>query len=213
MNVIFNEENMEKFITMASCVNPEHPVVISKFIERAKEIEIDAVANRGSIVIYAMSEHIESAGVHSGDATMVLPPQRIYLETVKKIKRVARELAKSLEITGPFNVQFIAKDNDVKVIECNLRASRSFPFVSKVFKHNFIDVATRAILGAAMPERVRTLELAPSAPMSTLQENSAPSVLTRSRDAALSNPSSSPIWGRPSSRDTSQPSKADLSTA
>ena len=127
MNVIFNEENMEKFITMASCVNPEHPVVISKFIEGAKEIEIDAVANRGSVVIYAMSEHIEPAGVHSGDATMVLPPQRIYLETVKKIKRVARELAASLEITGPFNVQFIAKDNDVKVIECNLRASRSFP--------------------------------------------------------------------------------------
>jgi len=136
---------------MASCVNPEHPVVISKFIERAKEIEIDAVASKGAVVIYAMSEHIELAGVHSGDATMVLPPQRIYLETVKRVKRVARELARSLEITGPFNVQFIAKDNDVKVIECNLRASRSFPFVSKVFKHNFIDIATRAILGRAIP--------------------------------------------------------------
>jgi carbamoyl-phosphate synthase large subunit len=151
MNVIFNEENMEKFITMASSVSPEHPVVISKFIEGAKEIEIDAVARGGSVVIYAMSEHIELAGVHSGDATMVLPPQRIWLETVKKIKRVARELAKSLAITGPFNVQFVAKDNDVKVIECNLRASRSFPFVSKVFKHNFIDIATRAILGAPIP--------------------------------------------------------------
>jgi carbamoyl-phosphate synthase large subunit len=151
MNVIFNEENMEKFITMASSVSPEHPVVISKFIEGAKEIEIDAVASKGVVVIYAMSEHIELAGVHSGDATMVLPPQRIYLETVKRVKRVARELAKSLEITGPFNVQFIAKDNDVKVIECNLRASRSFPFVSKVFKQNFIDIATRAILGRAIP--------------------------------------------------------------
>jgi carbamoyl-phosphate synthase large subunit len=151
MNVIFNEENMEKFITMASSVSPEHPVVISKFIEGAKEIEIDAVARGGSVVIYAMSEHIELAGVHSGDATMVLPPQRIWLETVKKIKRVARELARSLDITGPFNVQFVAKDNDVKVIECNLRASRSFPFVSKVFKHNFIDIATRAMLGAAIP--------------------------------------------------------------
>jgi len=151
MNVIFNEESMEKYITMASCVNPEHPVVISKFIERAKEIEIDAVAAAGKVVIYAMSEHIELAGVHSGDATMVLPPQRIYLETVKKTKRVARRLAKSLEITGPFNVQFIAKDNDIKVIECNLRASRSFPFVSKVFRHNFIDIAARAILGAPIP--------------------------------------------------------------
>jgi carbamoyl-phosphate synthase large subunit len=151
MNVIFNEENMEKFITMASSVSPEHPVVISKFIEGAKEIEIDAVARGGSVVIYAMSEHIELAGVHSGDATMVLPPQRIWLETVKKIKRVARELARSLDITGPFNVQFVAKDNDVKVIECNLRASRSFPFVSKVFKHNFIDIATRAMLDAAIP--------------------------------------------------------------
>jgi carbamoyl-phosphate synthase large subunit len=151
MNVIFNEENMEKFITMASCVNPEHPVVISKFIERAKEIEIDAVANRGNVVIYAMSEHVELAGVHSGDATMMLPPQRIYLETVRRIKRITRQLAKSLDITGPFNVQFIAKDNDVKVIECNVRASRSFPFVSKVFKHNFIDIATRAILGAEIP--------------------------------------------------------------
>jgi carbamoyl-phosphate synthase large subunit len=151
MNVIFNEENMEKFITMASCVNPEHPVVISKFIERAKEIEIDAVANKGNVVIYAMSEHIELAGVHSGDATMVLPPQRIYLETVKRVKRIARRLARSLNITGPFNVQFVAKDNDIKVIECNLRASRSFPFVSKVFKHNFVDIATRAILGGAIP--------------------------------------------------------------
>jgi carbamoyl-phosphate synthase large subunit len=151
MNVIFNEESMEKYIAMASCVNPEHPVVISKFIERAKEIEIDAVAKRGNVVIYAMSEHVELAGVHSGDATMMLPPQRIYLETVKRIKRITRQLARSLDITGPFNVQFIAKDNDVKVIECNLRASRSFPFVSKVFKHNFIDIATRAILGAEIP--------------------------------------------------------------
>ena len=151
MNVIFSEENMERFISAASCVNPEHPVVISKFIEGAKEIEIDAVADRGNVLIYAMSEHVEQAGVHSGDATMVLPPQRLYLETVRRIKTVARRLARSLEITGPFNVQFIAKDNDIKVIECNLRASRSVPFVSKVFKHNFIDIATRAILGGSIP--------------------------------------------------------------
>jgi carbamoyl-phosphate synthase large subunit len=151
MNVIFNDDNLERYIARASIVSPEHPVVISKFIEGAKEIEIDAVACGGSVLVSAISEHIEQAGVHSGDATMVLPPQRTYLETFRRIKRIAAQLAKSLEITGPFNVQFIAKDNDIKVIECNLRASRSFPFVSKVFKINFVDIAARAILGAPIP--------------------------------------------------------------
>lgn len=151
MNVIFNDDNLERYIARASIVSPEHPVVISKFIEGAKEIEIDAVACGGGVLVSAISEHVEQAGVHSGDATMVLPPQRTYLETVRRIKRIASQLAKSLEITGPFNVQFIAKDNDIKVIECNLRASRSFPFVSKVFKINFVDIAARAILGAPLP--------------------------------------------------------------
>jgi len=128
-------------------VNEEHPVVISKFITGAKEIEIDAVAKEGELYCYAISEHIENAGVHSGDATMVLPPQRTYLETMRKIKMISRKIAKSLNITGPFNMQFIAKDNDVQVIECNLRSSRSFPFASKVFKINFIDLATRMIMG------------------------------------------------------------------
>ncbi|GAG41295.1 unnamed protein product, partial [marine sediment metagenome] len=151
MNVVFNDDDLETYINAASFVSPEHPVVISKFIENAKEIEIDAVANKGEIVIYAISEHVENAGVHSGDATMVLPPQRTYLETIRRIKKTARKLAKALNITGPFNVQFIAKENEIKVIECNLRSSRSFPFVSKVFKKNFIDLATRVILGKEIP--------------------------------------------------------------
>jgi len=122
-------------------------VVVSEFIERAKEIEIDAVADQGEIISYAMSEHVEFAGVHSGDATMVFPPQKIYFETVRRIKRITRTIASELKISGPFNMQFLAKDNDIKVIECNLRASRSFPFVSKVIKVNFIELATRIMLG------------------------------------------------------------------
>jgi carbamoyl-phosphate synthase large subunit len=151
MNVVFSDDNLELYLNEASSVSPEHPVVISKFIENVKEIEIDAVSNRGEIIIYAISEHVENAGVHSGDATIVLPPQRTYLETIRRIKKIARSLAKALNITGPFNVQFLAANNEVKVIECNLRASRSFPFVSKIFKKNFIDLATRAMLGEKIP--------------------------------------------------------------
>lgn len=137
----------------------DHPVVISKFLTNAKEFEIDAVAHQGEIVIYAISEHIENAGVHSGDATVVLPPQRLYLETVRRAKRVAKRIAMELKITGPFNIQFIAKDNDIKVIECNVRASRSFPFVSKVINRNFVAIATEAILGIKHDVHFRTLDL------------------------------------------------------
>jgi carbamoyl-phosphate synthase large subunit len=147
MNVCSNQEELEEFLELATEVSQEHPVVVSEFIENAKEIEIDAVANKGDIVIYAISEHVEFAGVHSGDATIQFPPQKIYVETVRRIKQIARQIAKSLNISGPFNIQFLAKDNDIKVIECNLRASRSFPFVSKVLKINFIDLATQVMLG------------------------------------------------------------------
>ena len=147
MNVCSNPTELKLFLTLAANVSKEHPVVVSEFIENAKEIEIDAVANRGDIVTYAISEHIEFAGVHSGDATIQFPPQKLYVETVRRIKRITKGIAEALQITGPFNIQFLAKDNDIKVIECNLRASRSFPFVSKVLKLNFIEIATRAILG------------------------------------------------------------------
>ncbi|GHU69585.1 hypothetical protein FACS189413_08720 [Bacteroidia bacterium] len=147
MNVCSNQSELETFLKLAAYVSQKHPVVVSEFIQNAKEIEIDAVANKGEIITYAISEHIEFAGVHSGDATIQFPPQRLYVETVRKIKRVARAIAQALEITGPFNIQFLAKDNDIKVIECNLRASRSFPFVSKVLKLNFIELATRVMLG------------------------------------------------------------------
>ncbi|GAT63857.1 carbamoyl-phosphate synthase (glutamine-hydrolyzing) large subunit [Paludibacter jiangxiensis] len=155
MNVCSNQEELEEFLELATEVSQEHPVVVSEFIENAKEIEIDAVANNGDIVIYAISEHVEFAGVHSGDATIQFPPQKIYVETVRRIKQIARQIAKSLNISGPFNIQFLAKDNDIKVIECNLRASRSFPFVSKVLKINFIDLATQVMLGLnpAKPEK------------------------------------------------------------
>jgi carbamoyl-phosphate synthase large subunit len=152
MNVVFSEENLVSYLDAASDVSKEHPVVISKFITGAKEIEIDAVANNGEMLIYAISEHIENAGVHSGDANMALPPQKTYLVTTRQIKKVAKKLAKALQITGPFNIQFLARENHLKVIECNLRSSRSFPFVSKVFKKNFIDIATRAILGEEIPK-------------------------------------------------------------
>ena len=132
---------------MAANVSEDHPVVVSKFIENAKEIEMDAVAKNGEIIVYAISEHVEFAGVHSGDATIQFPPQKIYVETVRRIKRISREIAKNLHINGPFNIQFMARDNDILVIECNLRASRSFPFVSKILKLNFIDLATKVMLG------------------------------------------------------------------
>jgi carbamoyl-phosphate synthase large subunit len=146
MNVVSNSEELEGFLTLAARVSKQYPVVVSEFIEQAKEIEIDAVAREGELFSYAISEHVEFAGVHSGDATMVFPPQKIYFETVRRIKKIARQLASALEISGPFNVQFLAKDNDIKVIECNLRASRSMPFVSKVLKSNFIDQAMRIML-------------------------------------------------------------------
>jgi carbamoyl-phosphate synthase large subunit len=146
MGVSSTDEELVKFLERAEDVSNEHPVVISKFLENAKEIEFDAVAKDGNVLVYAISEHVENAGVHSGDATLVLPPQRTYLETLRQVRAISRKIAKALAITGPFNIQFIAKNNDVKVIECNLRASRSFPFVSKVCKVNFIDIATSALM-------------------------------------------------------------------
>ena len=151
MSVALNDGELDRYLEEASRVSPEYPVVISKFIENAKEIEIDAVAKKGELFVYAICEHVENAGVHSGDATMVLPPQRTYLETTRRMKKIARQIADSMQINGPFNIQFIAKDNEVKVIECNLRASRSFPFVSKIFKLNFIDLATKIIMGIDIP--------------------------------------------------------------
>ncbi len=146
MNVVSNKDQLEHFLNLAANVSKEHPVVVSEFIEQAKEIEIDAVAKNGEVVAYAISEHVEFAGVHSGDATIVFPPQKLYIETIRRIKKIARKIAKALDITGPFNMQLLAKDNDIKVIECNLRASRSFPFVSKVMKYNMIEIATQAML-------------------------------------------------------------------
>ena len=147
MNVCSNKEELEKFLQLAANVSEDHPVVVSKFIEYAKEIEMDAVAKDGEILAYAISEHIEFAGVHSGDATIQFPPQKLYVETVRRIKRISRQIAAALHINGPFNIQFMARDNDILVIECNLRASRSFPFVSKVLKINLIEMATRVMLG------------------------------------------------------------------
>ncbi len=147
MNVCSNQEELERFLFLAANVSQKHPVVVSQFIEHAKEVEMDAVAQDGEIIAYAISEHIEFAGVHSGDATIQFPPQKLYVETVRRIKRISREIARELNISGPFNIQYLAKDNDIKVIECNLRASRSFPFVSKVLKINFIELATKVMLG------------------------------------------------------------------
>ena len=147
MNVCSNREELERFLQLAANVSEDHPVVVSKFIEHAKEIEMDAVAKDGEILAYAISEHIEFAGVHSGDATIQFPPQKLYVETVRRIKRISRQIAKALHINGPFNIQFMARDNDILVIECNLRASRSFPFVSKVLKINLIELATKVMLG------------------------------------------------------------------
>jgi carbamoyl-phosphate synthase large subunit len=147
MNVVSNRDEMEHYLTLAAKVSKQYPVVVSEFIEQAKEIEIDAVAREGELIAYAISEHVEFAGVHSGDATIVFPAQKIYFETMRRIKRISRQIAHELKITGPYNIQFLAKDNDIKVIECNLRASRSFPFVSKVLKVNLIELATQVILG------------------------------------------------------------------
>lgn len=147
MNVCSNKDELTRFLQLAANVSEDHPVVVSKFIENAKEIEMDAVAKDGEIMAYAISEHIEFAGVHSGDATIQFPPQKLYVETVRRIKRISRQIAKKLHINGPFNIQYMARDNDILVIECNLRASRSFPFVSKVLKLNFIDLATKIMLG------------------------------------------------------------------
>ena len=147
MNVCSNYDELKNFLQLAADISSKYPVVVSDFVENAKEIEFDAVANKGEIVTYAISEHVEFAGVHSGDATIQFPPQRLYVETARKVKKVARKIAKALEISGPFNIQFLAKDNNIRVIECNLRASRSIPFVSKVLKINFIDLATKVMLG------------------------------------------------------------------
>ena len=157
MNIVSNREELDEFLNLAIKVSRQYPVVVTEFIESAKEIEIDAVANEGDITVYAISEHVEFAGVHSGDATMVFPPQKIYVETVRRIKRIAREIAQELQISGPFNMQFIAKDNEVKVIECNLRAARSFPFVSKVLKTDFIELATRIMLGENVEKPSKSL--------------------------------------------------------
>lgn len=147
MNVCSNDEELERFLKLAANVSQKHPVVISSFIENAKEIELDAVADHGELVAYAISEHIEFAGVHSGDATIQFPAQKLYIETIRRIKRIVRQIAKELQITGPFNIQFLARENEIKVIECNLRASRSFPFVSKVSNFNMINLATKIMLG------------------------------------------------------------------
>lgn len=147
MNVCSNDEELVTFLSLAANVSKKHPVVVSEFIENAKEIEMDAVADNGEIVLYAISEHIEFAGVHSGDATIQFPPQKMYVETARRVKKIARHIASALKISGPFNIQFLAKENEIKVIECNLRASRSFPFVSKVMKTNFIDLATKVMMG------------------------------------------------------------------
>ncbi len=157
MNVVSNKKELEHFLNLATEVSKQYPVVVSKFIEGAKEIEMDAVADNGNIVVYAISEHVEFAGVHSGDATMMFPPQKVYVETVRRIKRISRKIAEELHISGPFNIQFLAKDNDIKVIECNLRASRSFPFVSKVLKTNFIDYAVRIMLGEKVEKPGKSL--------------------------------------------------------
>lgn len=157
MNVCSNDEELGRFLQLAATVSEDHPVVVSRFIEHAKEIEMDAVAQKGEIIAYAISEHIEFAGVHSGDATIQFPPQKLYVETVRRIKRISRQIAKELHISGPFNIQFMARDNDILVIECNLRASRSFPFVSKVLKMNLIEIATRIMLGLPVEKPHKSL--------------------------------------------------------
>jgi len=157
MNIVSNKDELEHFLSLATQVSKQYPVVVSKFMTDAKEIEMDAVADKGEIIVYAISEHIEFAGVHSGDATIMFPPQKVYVETIRRIKKISRKIAEELQISGPFNIQFLAKDNDIKVIECNLRASRSLPFVSKVLKTNFIDFATRIMLGEKVKKPNKSL--------------------------------------------------------
>ena len=157
MNVCSNQEELVRFLELAANISKKHPVVVSQFIEHAKEVEMDAVASNGEMVAYAISEHIEFAGVHSGDATIQFPPQKLYVETMRRIKRISREIARELKISGPFNIQYLARENDIKVIECNLRASRSFPFVSKVLKINLIDLATRVMLGLPVERPAKNL--------------------------------------------------------
>jgi carbamoyl-phosphate synthase large subunit len=157
MNICSNEDELKRFLQLAANVSAEHPVVVSKFIEHAKEIEFDAVAKNGEVIAYAISEHIEFAGVHSGDATIEFPPQKLYVETVRRIKRVSRQIAQALHINGPFNIQYMARENDILVIECNLRASRSFPFVSKVLKINLIELATKVMLGLPVEKPKKNL--------------------------------------------------------
>lgn len=157
MNVCHNQEDLERFLTMAANVSKKHPVVVSQFLTNAKEVELDAVARDGEIIAYAISEHVEYAGVHSGDATIQFPPQKLYVETARRIKKISKQIAKELNISGPFNIQFLARENDIKVIECNLRASRSFPFVSKVLKINFIELATRIMLGLPVEKPSKSL--------------------------------------------------------
>jgi len=155
MSVAHTSDELKAYLSKAAKISTEAPVVVSKFEVGAREIEIDAVGAQGELILYAISEHVENAGVHSGDATIVLPPQKVYLETIRRIKDVTKKLAQALKITGPFNIQFLAKNNEIKVIELNLRASRSFPFVSKTTGHNFIRVATEAILGKVLPKKER----------------------------------------------------------
>ncbi len=157
MNVCSNQEELERFLTLAANVSKKHPVVVSRFLQHAKEVEMDAVARDGEIIAYAISEHIEYAGVHSGDATIQFPPQKLYVETARRIKKISKQIAKELHISGPFNIQFLARENDIKVIECNLRASRSFPFVSKVLKINLIELATRIMLGLPVEKPSKSL--------------------------------------------------------
>ncbi len=157
MNIVSNEEELEHFLELAAMVSKEYPVVVSRFMENTKEIEMDAVADHGKVIAYAISEHIEFAGVHSGDATMMFPPQKVYVETIRRIKKITNRIAEELNICGPFNIQYLARDNDIKVIECNLRASRSFPFVSKVLKTNFIELATRIMLGVHVEKPDKSL--------------------------------------------------------
>merc|ERR1719182_69658 len=157
MKVVFNDADLAKFLQMACEVSPDHPVVISKFVEGAKEIEVDAVAKDGHVLNYAIAEHVENAGVHSGDATLILPAQKLFVETHRRVKKIAEKICAALQISGPFNIQFMCKDNEVKVIECNLRASRSLPFISKTFGVNFVELATRVMLD--LP--VRTMDIRP----------------------------------------------------
>ena len=157
MHVRSNQEELERFLKLAANVSKKHPVVVSRFMQHAKEVEMDAVAKDGEIIAYAISEHVEFAGVHSGDATIQFPPQKLYVETARRIKKISKQIAKELHISGPFNIQYLAKENDIKVIECNLRASRSFPFVSKVLKINLIELATRIMLGLPVEKPAKSL--------------------------------------------------------